>query len=64
MNIHEIILDILGVIIVILSLYGYFFAGFEFYQCTLLGLMGLALFVLKESKVRGFITKYFDSKIK
>ena len=63
-NLREGILDVIGTIAILLSLYAYFFMGFGFYECTVIGVCGLALFVLKESSVRKFITKYFDSKIK
>ena len=63
-KLREGILDVIGAIAVVLSLYAYFFREFDFYQCTVVGTSGLALFVLKESSVRKFISKYFNSKIK
>lgn len=60
MKTQDLILDILGLIIVLLSLWGYFFQGFDFYQSTIIGCVGLALFVLKGSKIRSFVEKIIN----
>lgn len=63
MKLQEIILDVIGVIAVLLSLYFYFFEGFDFKECTLIGTAGLALFVLQGSKIRALIEKLINSLI-
>lgn len=60
MKLQEIILDVIGVAAIGLSLWAYFFMGFDFKECTLIGVGGLALFVLKGSSVRRFIEKLID----
>lgn len=60
MKIQEIILDVIGVIAVLLSLYAYFFQGFSFKECTMIGVGGLALFVLQGSSVRRVIEKLIN----
>lgn len=57
---REIILDIIGVAAILLSLWAYFFGGFDFFQCTVIGCVGLALFVFKGSKVRQLLEKLID----
>ena len=56
----EIILDIIGVVAILLSLYGYFFMNYDFLQCTGIGIGGLALFVFKESYIRKFVEKLIN----
>lgn len=57
MKFQEIILDVIGVAAIGLSLWAYFFAGFDFKECTLIGVFGLSLFVLKGSKIRDIVEK-------
>lgn len=56
----EIILDIIGVVAILLSLYAYFFMGYDFWQCTAMGVGGLALFVFKESAIRKLVEKLIN----
>jgi uncharacterized membrane protein len=60
---QEIILDIIGVIAIILSLGAYFFYDFDFYQSTIIGVFGLALFVLKGSVIRKLVTDLVEALI-
>ena len=64
MKLQEIILDIIGIAAILLSLWAYFFQGFEFYESTIVGCVGLALFVLKGSNIRKYmeliIQKYLN----
>lgn len=63
MKLQEIILDIIGVIAICLSLWAYFFAGFDFNECTLIGVGGLSLFVLKGSSIRKLIEKIIEKNL-
>jgi uncharacterized membrane protein len=63
MKAQEIILDILGLALFIFSMYAFFYMGVDFYKCTALGIVGLALFVLKTSKVRGYIESFIKNKL-
>jgi len=63
MKLEEIILDIIGVAALLLSLYFYFFEGFDFKECTLIGSAGLALFVLQGSNVRKLVEKLITALI-
>ena len=56
----EIILDIIGAAAILLSLYAYFFMGYDFWQCTGIGITGIALFVFKESYIRKFVEKFIN----
>lgn len=60
MKIQEIILDVIGVLAVLTSLYAYFFMGFDFKECTLIGVGGLALFVLQGSSIRRVIERLIN----
>lgn len=64
MKIQELILDIIGIIAILLSLWAYFFNGFEFYQSTIIGCVGLALFVLKGSAIRKLVITAINALIK
>ena len=64
MKTQELILDIIGVIAILLSLWAFIFQGFEFYQSTIIGCVGLALFVLKGSAIRKLVIKAIDALIK
>ena len=64
MKTQELILDIIGVIAILLSLWAFFFQGFEFYQSTIIACVGLALFVLKGSAIRKLVIKAIDALIK
>lgn len=63
MKLQEIVLDVIGVIAIGLSLWAYFFAGFDFKECTLIGVGGLSLFVLKGSSIRKLIEKITNKLI-
>ena len=56
----EIILDIIGIAAILLSLYAYFFMSYDFWQCTVVGVGGLALFVFKESAIRKLVEKLIN----
>lgn len=60
MKLEEIILDILGVAAILLSLWAYFFQGFDFTECTIIGCFGISLFVLKGSAIRKLVEKVID----
>lgn len=60
----EIILDIIGIVAVLLSLYAYFFMGFDFNECTLIGVAGLSLFILKDSSIRKIVERIIDKFLK
>lgn len=61
---QEIILDILGIIIILLSLYAYFFMNRLFWECTAMGISGLSLFVFKGSQIRKYIEKLINKYLK
>lgn len=63
-NIQEIILDVIGILIILLSLWAYFFMGFDFTECTIMGCVGLSLFVLKGSAIRKLVLGLIDKYIK
>lgn len=64
MKLEEIILDIIGILAILLSLWAYFFMGFDFKECTIIGCVGLSLFVLKGSAIRKLVLKLIDKYIK
>ena len=64
MKIQEIILDIIGLILVLLSIYDFYFRAADFTQSTIIGVAGLSLFILDGSAVKKFITKIINDKIK
>ena len=64
MKIQEIILDIIGLILVLLSIYDFYFREADFTQSTIIGVAGLILFILDGSAVKKFITKLINDKIK
>ena len=60
MKIEEIVLDIIGVILIGLSIYLFIDEMLDFYQSTIVGCVGLALFVLKGSNIRKYVEKVLD----
>ena len=60
MKIQETILDIIGVILICLSIYDFYFRAADFMQSTMIGVAGLSLLVLKGSQIRKFIEKLID----
>ncbi len=64
MKIQEIILDIIGIILVLLSIYDFYFREADFTQSTIIGVAGLSLFILDGSAVKKYITKLINSKLK
>lgn len=63
MKFEEIILDIIGVALVLLSIYDFYFRDGDFIQSTMIGIAGLGLLVLKGSQIRKYIEKLIDKKI-
>ena len=63
MKAEEIVLDIIGIALVLLSIYDFYFREGDFIQSTIIGVAGLGLFVLKGSQVRKYIEKLIDKKI-
>jgi type IV secretory pathway VirB2 component (pilin) len=59
---QELILDIIGIILIGISLYGFYFLGTDFWQSTAIGIFGLSLFVFKGSQIRKMIEKLFNKK--
>jgi len=64
MKIQEIILDIIGIILVLLSIYDFYFREADFMQSTIIGVAGLSLFILDGSAVKKYIKKIIDNKLK
>lgn len=60
MKFEEIVLDIIGVILIGLSIYLFIDEMLDFYQSTIVGCVGLALFVLKGSNIRKYVEKVLD----
>jgi len=60
---QEMILDVIGILAILLSLWAYFFNGFDFFQSTIIGLFGLALFVLKGSSIRKLVMDLIEALI-
>jgi len=60
---QELILDILGILLLALSLYGFYFLETDFWQSTAIGIFGLSLFVFKGSQIRKMIQKLFNKKV-
>ena len=63
MKIEEIILDIVGLGILCLSIYAYFFMGIGFIEGTCIGIAGLSLFIFKTSQIRKFVEKIINNKL-
>lgn len=60
---QEIVLDVIGVLAILLSLWAYFFNGFDFFQSTIIGLFGLTLLVLKGSSIRKLVIELVEALI-
>jgi len=60
---QEMILDAIGILAILLSLWAYFFNGFDFFQSTIIGLFGLTLLVLKGSSIRKLVIKLVEALI-
>lgn len=63
MKVKEIILDVIGIIIIGLSLWAYFFMNFDFKESTIMGCVGLFLFVLKGSAIRKLVIELVEALI-
>jgi hypothetical protein len=57
---QEIILDILGLLLIATSVYFFHVGKLTFNEGTIIGVCGLALFVLKGSNIRKYIEKVLD----
>ncbi len=64
MKIQEIILDVIGIALVILSIYDFYFREAPFMESTVLGVAGLSLFLLETSSIKKYIKKVIDDKLK
>lgn len=64
MKLQEIILDILGILLILLSLYGFYFLDVDFNESTFIGVTGLALFVLKGSSIRKMVEALIEKYLK
>lgn len=60
MKAEEIILDVIGIILIGVSIYLFIDEMLDFTQSTIVGCVGLALFVLKGSNIRKYIEKVLD----
>jgi hypothetical protein len=60
----NIISNIIGVILVGLSVYGLLYLDLERIDFTLLMIIGLACFYFENSTIKKYIKKFLDSKIK
>lgn len=61
---QETILDIIGVLLIIISMWAYYFNQYSFAESTIIGCVGLALFVLKGSAIRKLVTDLVKAIIK
>lgn len=64
MKAQEAILDIIGVLLIILSMWAYYFNQYSFIESTAIGCVGLALFVLKGSAIRKLVIELVKALIK
>jgi hypothetical protein len=64
MKTQEIILDVIGIALVILSIYDFYFRSAPFMESTILGVGGLSLFLLETSSIKKYIKKIIDNKLK
>lgn len=64
MKVQEIITDIIGIILVLLSITDFYFMDGDFYQSTIVGVGGLSLFLLDTSNIKKYIKKVIDNKLK
>lgn len=64
MRLQEFILDIIGLSLIMLSNYDYFFRDGNFVQDSILGIAGLALLVMDGSQIKKYIKKVIDNKLK
>ncbi len=60
MKIEETILDILGLGLIAASIYFFYTEKLTFNEGTIVGVCGLALFVLKGSNIRKYVVKLLD----
>lgn len=60
MKLQEIILDIIGIGLILLSAYAFLNGIVEFKEATIIGLCGLALFVLKGSSIRKMVVSFIN----
>jgi len=64
MKFQEILLDIVGVVLIGLSMYDFYFKDADFIQSSLIGMAGLSLLVLEGSQIRKIVEKLIDKYIK
>ena len=60
MKLEETILDILGLLLITASVYFFYIEKLTFNEGTIVGVCGLALFVLKGSNIRKYVVKVLD----
>lgn len=60
MKIQETILDILGLGLIAASIYFFYVDKLTFNEGTVIGCVGLSLFVLKGSNIRKYVMKIID----
>jgi hypothetical protein len=57
---QEIILDVIGLLLIAISIYFFYIELISFEEGTVIGICGLALFVLKGSNIRKYVVKILD----
>lgn len=60
MKIEETILDMLGLLLIATSVYFFYIEKLTFNEGTIVGIIGLSLFVLKGSNIRKYVVKLLD----
>lgn len=60
MKAQETILDVIGLILISISIYFFYIDLIDFNEGTIIGVCGLALFVLKGSNIRKYVVKVLD----
>ena len=60
MKTEDLILDIIGLIFIVISVIFFVMEMITFYEGTLIGVTGLALFVLKGSVIRKYVIKLIE----
>jgi len=61
---QELILDILGIAILLFSIYGFYFLETGFFESSAIGVGGLSLFVLKGSSIRKLVVSAINKYTK
>ncbi len=60
MKIQETIFDVIGLLLIAASIYFFYVDKLTFNEGTVIGCVGLALFVLKGSNIRKYVMKIID----